>query len=96
MRIDDLNRASTTQGSEQAAQTAQSAQTAEQRAAGKDPLDKTGLSHSDKAEVSHLAQSLAAANPSKIEQLRLQVESGAYDVSAQAVAKALIDAHLVD
>jgi anti-sigma28 factor (negative regulator of flagellin synthesis) len=44
--------------------------------------------------VSQLAQSLAAPDPGRIEQLRLEVQSGSYDVSAQAVAKALIDAHL--
>jgi flagellar biosynthesis anti-sigma factor FlgM len=87
MRI-DLNSTPVTQGTEQSAQTAQ------QRALGKDPLGKEGVSGSDQAEVSPLAQSLAAADPGRIEQLRLQVESGSYDVSAQTVANALIDAHL--
>jgi flagellar biosynthesis anti-sigma factor FlgM len=90
MRIDDLNRASVTQNTEQTAQTAQ------QRPTGKDSADKTGGTGSDHAEVSRFAKSLAASDPARIEQLRLQVESGNYDVSAQSVAKALIEAHLKD
>jgi len=31
-----------------------------------------------------------------IEQLRIQVQSGSYDVSAETVAQALIDAHIKD
>jgi len=88
MRIDDPNRTPGTQGTEQSGQTAQ------QRALGKDRLDKKGVAGSDQAEVSRLAQSLAAPDPGRIEQLRLQVESGSYDVSAETVASALIDAHL--
>ena len=88
MRIDDLNRSNVTQGTEQAGQTAQ------QRSLGKDPLEKGGVAGSDQAEVSHLAQSLAAPDPGRIEQLRLEVQSGSYDVSAQTVANALIEAHL--
>jgi anti-sigma28 factor (negative regulator of flagellin synthesis) len=83
MRIDDLNRTPVTQGAEQSEQTAQ------QRAPGKE-----SAAASDQAEVSQLAQSLAAPDPSRIEQLRLQVQSGGYDVSAQAVANSLIDAHI--
>lgn len=90
MRIDDLNRASVTQGTEQ------TAQTGPQRALGKDPLGKDGVASSDQAEVSNMAQSLAAPDPGRIEQLRLQVESGSYEVSAQAVASALINAHLTE
>jgi flagellar biosynthesis anti-sigma factor FlgM len=85
MRIDDLNRVPVTPGTEQAGQTAQS-RTSEATVAGS--------VLSDQAEVSQLAQSLAAPDPGRIEQLRLEVQSGSYDVSAQAVAKALIDAHL--
>ena len=88
MRIDDLNRSSVTQGAEQTAQTSQ------QRADGKDALEKQGVAGADQAEVSHLAQSLAAPDSGRIEQLRLQVESGNYNVSAQIVANALIEAHL--
>jgi len=97
MRIDDLNPNPLTQGapgstpktpgSERSGQTAQR------------PLDKDGVTGSDRpdqAEVSPLAQSLAAPDASRIEQLRMQVESGSYQVSAQSVASALIDAHLMD
>jgi len=86
MRIDDLNRTPVTQGPEKSGQTAQ------QRALEKDTVD--GSDQPDQAEVSHLAQSLAAPDPGRIEQLRLQVQSGSYDVSAPTVANALIDAHL--
>jgi flagellar biosynthesis anti-sigma factor FlgM len=85
MRIDDLNRAPLTSGTEKSGQSAQ------QRSAGSDAVPG---SNQDQAEVSPLAQSLASADPSRIEQLRLQVESGSYEVPAQSVANALIDAHL--
>jgi anti-sigma28 factor (negative regulator of flagellin synthesis) len=88
MRIDDLNRASVTQGTEQAGQTAH------ERTQGKDSLEKGGVASADQADVSHLAQSLAAPDPGRVEQLRLQVESGNYDVSARALANSLINAHL--
>jgi anti-sigma28 factor (negative regulator of flagellin synthesis) len=83
MRIDDLNRTPVTQGTEK------SGQTSEQR-----PPENDAVTGSDRAEVSHLAQSLAAADPGRIDQLQLDVQSGNYDVSAQAVANAVIDAHL--
>jgi flagellar biosynthesis anti-sigma factor FlgM len=85
MRIDDLNRAPVTSGTEKSGQSAQQRSTENDAVAG---------SNQDQAEVSHLAQSLAAADPSRIEQLRLQVESGTYEVPAQSVASTLIDAHL--
>lgn len=83
MRIDDLNRTPVSQGAETAAQTAQQS-----------PPEKERLARSDQAEVSPAAQALASPDPGRIEQLRLQLQSGSYDVSAQAVANALIDAHL--
>jgi anti-sigma28 factor (negative regulator of flagellin synthesis) len=85
MRIDDLNRVPVTPGTEQAGQTAQP-QTSEATVPGSEQPDQ--------AEVSQMAQSLAAPDPGRIEQLRLEVQSGSYDVSAQAVANALIEAHL--
>lgn len=88
MRIDDLNRSSITQGA------GQSEQVGQQQAKGKDALQKDGVAGSDQVQVSHLAQSLAGPDPGRIEQLRLQVESGNYEVSAQALAKALINAHV--
>lgn len=87
MRIDDLNRTPVAPGAEKAGQTAQSR-----------PSEGTiaGLDQSDQAELSPLAQNLAAPDPGRTEQLRLEVQSGSYDVSAQTVANALIDAHLKD
>lgn len=84
MRIDDLNlnRTANAPAAEQIGQTTQ------HRAA-----EKSTAASSDQADVSQLAQSLAT-NPSRIDQLRLQVQSGSYNVSAEAVASALIDAHL--
>jgi flagellar biosynthesis anti-sigma factor FlgM len=85
MRIDDLNRTPLTQGTEKADPNAQ------KRAVGKDHASPGAP---DRAEVSELAQSLAAHDPDRIEQLRLEVQSGKYEVSAEAVAKAIIAAHL--
>jgi anti-sigma28 factor (negative regulator of flagellin synthesis) len=85
MRIDDLNRAPVTPGTEQAGQSALSRASEGTVAGSVQP---------DQAEVSQLAQSLAAPDPGRIEQLRMEVQSGSYDVSAQAVANAVIDAHL--
>lgn len=95
MRIDDLNRNPGTQNTEQAGQTGQT------RSVGKESVgqslpDSTSVAGADEAEVSHLAQSLAAPASERLEQLRLEVQSGSYDVPAQAVANALIEAHLND
>ena len=87
MRIDDLNRAPVTPGTEKAGQTAQSAAPRRKCSSGLGP-SRT------KRKYLSWPQSLAAPDPGRIEQLRLQVQSGSYDVSAQAVANALIDAHL--
>jgi anti-sigma28 factor (negative regulator of flagellin synthesis) len=86
MRIDDLNRTPVTQGTEKSGQTAQLNPTEKEVVGGSDQPDQ--------AEVSHLAQSLAAPDPGRIEQLRLQVQSGSYDVPAHTLANTLIDAHL--
>jgi anti-sigma28 factor (negative regulator of flagellin synthesis) len=85
MRIDDLNRTPVTQATEKPGQTAQ------QETVGKD-----AVAGSDQAEVSHLAQSLSTPEPGRIEELRLQVESGSYEVSPLTVANALIEAHLTE
>ena len=61
-----------------------------------EPTAPTVPAAADQADISRLAQSLAAPEASRVEQLRLQVESGSYDVSAEAVAKALIEAHLTE
>jgi anti-sigma28 factor (negative regulator of flagellin synthesis) len=83
MRIDDLNRTPDTQGAEKTGQGAHGR-----------PVNQESITGSDKAEVSQLAQSLAPPDNARIEQLRLQVQSGSYDVSAHIVAGALIEAHL--
>jgi flagellar biosynthesis anti-sigma factor FlgM len=87
MRIDDLNRAPVTQGPEK------TEPTAEQRSA---TTGKDAVAGSDQADVSPLARALSAADPARIDQLRLEVQSGKYDVSAEAVAGAIIDAHMTD
>jgi flagellar biosynthesis anti-sigma factor FlgM len=86
MRINDLNPTPLTEGTEKSGQAVQ------QRPADKDAV--AGSNQADQADVSPLAQSLAAPDPGRIEELRLQVQSGSYAVSAHAVANALIDAHL--
>jgi anti-sigma28 factor (negative regulator of flagellin synthesis) len=95
MRIDDLNRTPGTQGTEQSEQTAPTRAVGKD-STGKDPLDQGAVTGADQANVSHLAQSLAAPSSERIEQLRLEVQSGSYDASPQAVASALIEAHLKD
>jgi flagellar biosynthesis anti-sigma factor FlgM len=90
MRIDDLNRASVTPGTEQ------SGAIAPQRAPGNEAVTQGSVSGSDQAQVSQLAQSLAPPDSGRVEELRLQVQSGSYNVAADAVANALIDAHLND
>jgi anti-sigma28 factor (negative regulator of flagellin synthesis) len=83
MRIDDLNRAGKTQGAEKTDQTAQ------KRAGDK----STTVTGTDQADVSRLAHALATNDPQRLERLRLEVQSGKYEISAEAVAKAIIDAH---
>lgn len=85
MRIDDLNRSSQTQSAEKTGQ-----------AASKRPSDKDSVrtGATDQAEISQLGQRLASADPQRLEQLRLDVQSGKYDVAADVVAKAIIDEHL--
>jgi anti-sigma28 factor (negative regulator of flagellin synthesis) len=83
MRIDDLSRIPLTQSAEKAEQ-----------AAEKRALDKgTIASGADHAEVSQLAKALTPRDPQRLEQLRLDVQTGKYDVAADVVAKAIIDAH---
>ena len=84
MRIDDLNRSPLTQ------ETGKTEQAAEKRALEKDSKAARGT---DQAEVSQLAQALSSGDPQRLEQLRLAVQSGKYDVPADAVAKAIIDHH---
>ncbi len=85
MRIDDLNRTPLTQGAEKTDQAAQK-RALEQRTTTADGVDQ--------ADVSELARGLSPKDPQRLEQLRLEVQSGKYDVSAEAVAKAIISEHL--
>jgi len=87
MRIDDLNRSPLTQGTEKTDNAAQK-RALEQKNAASGGVDQ--------AEVSQLAQGLAPKDPQRLEQLRLDVQSGRYNVSAEAVAKAIIGEHLKD
>ena len=83
MRINDLSHVPLTQSAEK------TDQAAEKRA-----LDKgTIASGADHAEVSQLAKALSPHDPQRLEQLRLDVQTGKYDVAAEVVAKAIIDAH---
>ena len=83
MRIDDLNRTPLTQGTEK------TDQAAEKRA-----LEKNSINDStDQADVSQLARSLSSSDPARLEQLRMEVQSGKYEVSASTLAKSIIDAH---
>jgi anti-sigma28 factor (negative regulator of flagellin synthesis) len=83
MRIDDLSRIPLTQSAEK------TDQAAEKRA-----LDKgTIASGADQADVSPLAKALTPRDPRRLEQLRLDVQAGKYEVSAETVAKTIIDAH---
>lgn len=102
MRIDDLNRAPLAQetGGTQASDKSGAADKAQgPRKDSTDGSSVGGSAGADHADVSRLAQSLSGIDPgrpdpSRLEQLRLQVESGSYEVSAQSVANALIEAHL--
>jgi len=84
MRIDDLNRTPLSQGPQK------TDPVASERA-----LEKNSVPDClDQAEVSPLAQALSTSDPARIEQLRAQVESGAHQVSSDALAKSIIKAHL--
>jgi flagellar biosynthesis anti-sigma factor FlgM len=83
MRIDSLNRTPVTQGAEKSEPAAQPS-----------PPGKEVVAGSDHTELSPLAEALASRDADRIELLRQQVQSGSYDVSAETIANALIDAHL--
>jgi flagellar biosynthesis anti-sigma factor FlgM len=85
MRIDDLNRTPLTQSAEKPDPPGQKRSLERDSAAARS---------TDQADVSQLARALATGDPKRIEQLKLEVESGKYDVSAEAVAKAIMDSHL--
>jgi anti-sigma28 factor (negative regulator of flagellin synthesis) len=85
MLIDDLNRTPLSPSAEKTDAASQKRELEPDNAAARG---------ADKADVSQFAQALATRDPKRIEQLRIEVESGKYDVSAEAVAKAIIDSHL--
>jgi anti-sigma28 factor (negative regulator of flagellin synthesis) len=85
MRIDPLNRPPVTQGAEKPDQSVP--EPALERSAN-------AATDLDRVEVSRLAQALPTRDPQRLEQLRLDAQSGKYDASAEAVAKAIIEAHL--
>ncbi len=84
MRIDDLNRTPLTQGTEKTDASEQ-----------KHGAEKAGsqASGADQADVSALAQALSTHDAQRLEHLRLEVQSGKYQVSPEALAKAIIEAH---
>lgn len=90
MRIDDLNRAPLTQ--------TQGAEKTDQAAGIGTPEKNNIADGNDQADVSQLAQALVTQNPGqnpgRLEELRLQVQSGKYEVPAQALAASIIDSHL--
>jgi anti-sigma28 factor (negative regulator of flagellin synthesis) len=88
MRIDDLNRAAVTQGTQQAEQAS------EKRAS-----EKSGslqAASGDQADVSSLAYALLSRDAQRLEQLRLEVQSGNYNVPADQIASSIINSHLKD
>ena len=87
MRIDDLNRTPASLGTEKADPAAQNP------GLGK---DSKSVAAGDQADVSQLAHALSLQDPQRLEQLRLEVQSGSYSVSADALAKAIVDQHLKD
>ena len=95
MRIDDLNRTPGTQGTEQSGQTAQPGRRKD--SPGKDPLDQGAVTGADQANVSTLG---AIARRGQIQNVSnnfgWRYSRGAMTFSPQAVASALIEAHLKD
>ena len=86
MRIDDLNRTPLTQ--------TQGAGKTDQAAEDGEPEQNSVTGGVDQAEVSQLAQALGARDARRVEQLRMQVQSGSYEVPAQALAAYIVSAHV--
>ncbi|HYK18090.1 MAG TPA: flagellar biosynthesis anti-sigma factor FlgM [Bryobacteraceae bacterium] len=88
MRADDLNRTAVRRGAQQAEETS------EKRAS-----EKSGdlqAASGDQANVSSLARALSSRDAQKLEQLRLEVQSGKYNVPAGEIANSIISSHLKD
>ena len=83
MRIDDLNRAQQTEA------TQRSEQAGERVKNELEPRQST-----DRIDLSQLAETVSSPDPRRLEQLRLEVQNGTYKVSAEAIAKSIVDEHL--
>jgi len=81
MRIDDLNRSPQTPAAEKA--------TSGPAARGRE--SKIESADGDNTEISSLAPTLQPQDSQRLEQLRLDVQSGQYRVSGEKVAKAVLD-----
>jgi flagellar biosynthesis anti-sigma factor FlgM len=90
MRINDVNQTPLPQSPEK---TDQAAGVQRSATSGRD-TGSGSISGADQAEVSPLAKVLTASDPARIESLRAAVQSGNYNISAEAVAGAIVDAHL--
>ena len=87
MRADDLNRTAVRRGAQQAEETS------EKRAS-----EKSGglrAASGDQANVSSLAHALSSRDAQKLEQLRLEVQSG-NNVPAGEIANSIISSYLKD
>jgi len=81
MRIDDLNRAPQAPPTEKTK--------AEPANANRESQAQSA--DGDKAEISTFAHALQPQDSQRLEQLRLDVQSGHYQVSGEKVAKAIVD-----
>jgi len=81
MRIDDLNRSPQTVATEKA----NSGPTARSRESEVESAD------GDNTKISSLAHALQPQDSQRLEQLRLEVQSGQHRVSGEKVAKAVLD-----
>lgn len=81
MRIDDLNRSPQAPATEKAT----SGPTARSRES------QVGSVDGDDTEISSLAHALQPQDSQRLEQLRLDVQSGQYRVAGEKVAKAVVD-----
>ena len=83
MRIDDLNRPSQAQPAERTERTGEQAAN-----------EHAPVGSSDQVDLSQLAQTLKLSDEHRLEQLRLQIKTGTYQVQPDAVANAIIEEHL--
>ena len=81
MRLDDVNRSPQTQATEKS----------KDGSVSQRQVNKGQEGGSDQAEISPLAQALQPADAKRLESLRLDVQSGRYQVSAEKVASAIVE-----